>query len=118
MPDSPPPAVMPTVLTWTSQLLDRMPSHTVMAALFLYFVLSVIPASETRHASALAAQRADFLATYTAFEERRNQDLKSVEDRCYAAIAADAAIAEENRRLNQRVLELVEELRGEHARHP
>lgn len=91
--------------SWIAELLQRVPAHSFMAGLFVYFILSVIPAKEAWYWSQIEKQREQFFEARGAYELRKEAQLKIVEDQCYDNIKGVTTIGQSNHKL-------LEEIRG------
>ena len=105
MPPSPSPSVDPASggFSWVTELLQRVPAHSLMAGLFVYFILYIIPQKEAWYWGQLEKERTQFLAVRQAYEERKDEQIRNIEQLCYGAIQQDYSLSKNN---EQRLIEL------------
>ena len=103
-------SVTPTPVTWISELLVRLPSHSLLAALFIYYILYIIPSRESWFYEQITAQRAAFATVRKEDEERTKLLLVDAHQQCNAAIATALSTAAQQRTEATQILEEQEEL--------
>ena len=103
-------SVTPTPVTWISELLTRLPSHSLLAALFVYYILYVIPGREAWFWEQIEAQRSAFADTRKENEARTTMLLKDAHEQCNAAIETALSTGKDQRQINTQLIEKNQEL--------
>ena len=105
MSEQPVTSAAPGPVGWISELLTRLPTHTFMAGLFVYFLLYVIPNREQFFYDQINQQREVFAAARKEDDERAKLLLLDAHAQCNAAIDAAFSTGKDQRMINTQLLE-------------
>jgi uridine phosphorylase len=96
----------PTV-SWVSELLQRVPSHMLLAALFIYTYFTVNPQRDAFFWQQFEKQRTLFIEVTQAAQARHDAQIKEIEAHCLTAFQAAEKTGQENQQLLQQLLTLL-----------
>ena len=100
----------PATFSWLTELVTRVPSHSLLALLFIYFLLVRDPEREKQFLQQDTEQRAGFAAVLKSAQDRADAQLSTARERCNEAIANAAKMGGENQQLLEENQTLLKDL--------
>ena len=100
----------PAAFSWLTELVTRVPSHSLLALLFIYFLLVRDPEREAAFLQQDTEQRTGFATVLKSAQERADEQLSTARARCNEAILNATKMGDVNRQLIEENQELVKGL--------
>ncbi len=90
---------VPATYSWVADLMQRVPAYTLMAGLFVYWILVVNPKREAWWWEEMTMQRKAGEAAAVELLRRQDLTIQSLETQCYQMAKENSVLLRENSRI-------------------